>query len=86
MEIREAQELIRRAYFEKDSRRGLYQTFTWLVEEVGELADSLLKGDEEAKMEEIADVFAWLLSVANLLNIDVEEAFKRKYITNGAPP
>ncbi len=86
MEIREAQELIRRAYFEKDSRRGLYQTFTWLVEEVGELADSLLKGDDEAKMEEIADVFAWLLSVANLLNIDVEEAFKRKYVTNGPPP
>jgi hypothetical protein len=49
MEIREAQELIRRAYFERDSRRGLYPTFTWLVEEVGELADSILKGDRKVK-------------------------------------
>jgi len=86
MEIREAQELIRRAYLERDSRRGLYPTFTWLVEEVGELADSILKGDEKSRMEELADVFAWLLSVANLLNIDVEEAFKRKYVVNGPPP
>ena len=86
MEIREAQELIRKAYFERDSRRGLYPTFTWLVEEVGELADSILKGDEKSRMEELADVFAWLLSVANLLNIDVEEAFKRKYVVNGPPP
>ncbi|KUO90342.1 MAG: nucleotide pyrophosphohydrolase [Caldivirga sp. JCHS_4] len=86
MEIKEAQELIRRAYFERDSRRGLYPTFTWLVEEVGELADSILKGDEKSRMEELADVFAWLLSVANLLNIDVEEAFKRKYVVNGPPP
>ncbi|MGC9011363.1 MazG nucleotide pyrophosphohydrolase domain-containing protein [Thermogladius sp.] len=80
MELREAQELIRRIYYERDHARGLYATFTWFVEEVGELARALLEMNQENLREEIADVFAWLLSVANLLNIDLEEAFKEKYI------
>ena len=86
MEISEAQQLIRRAYYERDSRRGLYATFTWLVEEVGELANALLEGDRDHMEEEVADVFAWLLSVANLLGIDVEKAFKKKYVEKGPPP
>ncbi len=79
MEIREAQEIIRRKYYERDSSRGVFATFTWLVEEVGEVADALLKMDRRSLEEEIADLFAWLLSVANLVGIDVEEAFKKKY-------
>ncbi len=79
LEIREAQELIQKQYFERDSSRGVFATFTWLVEEVGEVADGLLKMDRRSLEEEIADVFAWLLSLANLLGIDVEEAFKAKY-------
>lgn len=84
MRISEAQELIRRAYYERDKARGLYATFAWLVEEVGELANALLANDRNNIEEEIADVFAWLLSVANLLNIDVEKAFLKKY--NNPPP
>lgn len=80
MEIREAQELIRRLYLERDRARGLFATFTWLVEEIGEVADGLLKMDRRVLEEEIADVFAWLLSLANLLDIDLEEAFKAKYL------
>ncbi|MEZ0290840.1 MAG: MazG nucleotide pyrophosphohydrolase domain-containing protein [Sulfolobales archaeon] len=80
MRIREAQELIKREYFDRDSGRGLYATFTWFVEEVGELAESLIEGDIGSIEEEIADVLAWLLSVANLVGIDVEEAFKKKYL------
>jgi NTP pyrophosphatase (non-canonical NTP hydrolase) len=79
VELREAQRLIRDKYFERDSARGVYATFTWLVEEVGEVADSLLKMDMRGLREEVADVFAWLLSLANLLGIDVEEAFMEKY-------
>ncbi len=85
MEIREAQELIRREYYDRDSARGLYATFTWLVEEVGELAEALLSGDKTRIEEEIADVFAWLLSVANLVDVDVERAFMKKYVEGGAP-
>lgn len=78
--IREAQRMIREEFYEKDSTRGLYATFTWLVEEVGELAEAIVKLNRESIEEEIADVFAWLLSVANLLNVDLEEAFLKKYV------
>jgi NTP pyrophosphatase (non-canonical NTP hydrolase) len=70
---------MRELYFEKDSQRGIYATFTWLVEEVGELAEALLNGDKEAIQEELADVIAWTISVANLKDIDIEEALKKKY-------
>ncbi|MEM0001445.1 MAG: MazG nucleotide pyrophosphohydrolase domain-containing protein [Desulfurococcaceae archaeon] len=85
MDIREAQRYIKNQYFEKDSTRGLYSTFTWFIEEVGELADSLIKMNKEAIEEEIADVFAWLLSIANLVGVDLDEAFKKKYLTGINP-
>ncbi|AEM38027.1 MazG nucleotide pyrophosphohydrolase [Pyrolobus fumarii 1A] len=70
---------MKRLYYERDSVRGVYATFVWLVEEVGELGEAILKGDLKQIEEEIADVIAWTLSLANLLGIDVEAAFKRKY-------
>ncbi|MCC6016796.1 MAG: nucleotide pyrophosphohydrolase [Desulfurococcaceae archaeon] len=79
MDLRCIQEFIRKEYYERDSARGLYATFTWLVEEVGELAEALLSGDKESIEEELADVLAWTISVANLLDIDIVKAFIRKY-------
>ncbi|MEB3758165.1 MAG: nucleotide pyrophosphohydrolase [Desulfurococcales archaeon] len=79
MELREAQELIKKKYLERDSMRGLFKSFTWLVEEIGELGEALLKGSHRNVEEEIADVIAWTLSIANLAGVDVEEAFKEKY-------
>lgn len=79
MELREVQRKMKELYYENDSKRGLFPTFTWLVEEVGELAEALLGNDLKACEEEIADVIAWTLSVANLLGIDVEEALRKKY-------
>lgn len=79
MDIRKAQLIIREKYYERDATRGLYSTFTWLVEEVGELADALIKLEREMLEEELADVFAWLLSIANLVEIDLEQAFMKKY-------
>jgi len=83
MRIRDAQELIKNRFLERDSTRGLFATFAWFSEEVGELAEALLKMDHKLIEEEVADVLAWLLSIANLVNIDVEEAFMRKYVTAG---
>ncbi len=79
MELRKAQELIKKKYLERDSMRGLFKSFTWLVEEIGELGEALLKGSHRNVEEEIADVIAWTLSIANLAGVDVEEAFKEKY-------
>ncbi|MFP3171160.1 MAG: MazG nucleotide pyrophosphohydrolase domain-containing protein [Sulfolobaceae archaeon] len=79
MEIKYVQEKMKEMYFEKDKLRGTYGTFTWLVEEIGELAEALLSGNRDAIEEEIADVIAWTVSVANLLGVDVEEALRKKY-------
>ncbi len=77
MRISEFQKLIRDLYFEKDKKRGLEKTFIWFVEEVGELAEAIRKGENVG--EEIADVFAWLVSLANILGVDVEREVLRKY-------
>jgi len=77
------QKLIYERYYDRDSARGLHATFTWLVEEVGELANAILKMDLNNASEEIADVIAWTFSIANLLGIDVEEAVRRKYNIKG---
>ncbi|MCD6502854.1 MAG: nucleotide pyrophosphohydrolase [Euryarchaeota archaeon] len=77
MNLKAIQEAIRKEYYKRDSDRGLDGTFRWFVEEVGELAKAIRgEGDIE---EEIADALAWLLSIANLLNVDVEKAFFKKY-------
>ncbi|MEB3774019.1 MAG: nucleotide pyrophosphohydrolase [Desulfurococcales archaeon] len=79
MRVKCLQEEMAREYLERDRARGLYRTFTWLVEEVGELAEALQSGDRESAREEIADIIAWTVSIANILGIDVEEALRSKY-------
>ena len=80
LNIREAQMVFRDMFYEKDSRRGLFKTFAWLVEEIGELGEALLKGSKKDIEEEIADVIAWTISIANLVNVDVEDALIEKYL------
>lgn len=77
------QELIRDAYLERDRERGLDGTFLWLVEEVGELSEALRDDGDEDVAEEVADVIAWTVSIANLEDVDVAEALEEKY---GEPP
>ncbi len=77
--IREFQELMRRLYYERDSKRGIERTFMWLVQEVGELSRAILRNDRENIEEEVADVLAWLASLCNLLDIDMEAAVMKKY-------
>lgn len=73
------QSLIRKMYFEKDEARGVDGTFMWLMEEIGELAAALREGSHEDKMEEFADVLAWLTTIANVANIDLNKAVTNKY-------
>ncbi len=77
MRISEFQNLIKELYYEKDSKRGLDRTFAWFIEEVGELARAIR--ERKNLGEEFADVLAWLLSLANLCGVDVEEEAKAKY-------
>ena len=79
MTLRELQTLIRRMYHDKDAARGVEGTFMWLSEEVGELAGALRGGTKEEMTLEFADVLAWLATIANVVDVDLEEAVRRKY-------
>ncbi len=74
MHIREFQDFIRKEYYARDSQRGTPGTFMWFVEEVGELASALGGDDQRNKDEEFADVFAWLCTLANINEVDLESA------------
>jgi len=79
MRIKEAQELIREIYGERDSRRGIFGTALHLGEEVGELFRAIRQNRSDNTENELADVLAWLLSVSELLSIDLESVFIKRY-------
>ena len=74
MHISEFQHIIARKYGERDRQRGIPATFMWFIEEVGELATALASNDQKNKEEEFADVFAWLCTLANISDVDLEKA------------
>jgi NTP pyrophosphatase (non-canonical NTP hydrolase) len=77
--IREFQEMMQRVYFHRDSKRGIEGTFDWLVDEVKELGEALKTDNKEALENEFADVIAWLASLANVTDVDLEKAALNKY-------
>ena len=79
MRIAEFQQHIRDRYFASDNARGAAGTFLWFSEEVGELAGALRGGTKEEMTLEFADVLAWLATIANVVDVDLEEAVRRKY-------
>lgn len=88
MNISEFQRIIAKKYEKRDRERGIPATFMWFIEEVGELATALASNDQNNKEEEFADVFAWLCTLANITDVDLEKAC-RKYTgksVNGFKP
>ncbi|WP_435021853.1 MazG nucleotide pyrophosphohydrolase domain-containing protein [Tundrisphaera sp. TA3] len=73
------QRRIRELYGAKDATRGDAGTFLWFAEEVGELATALRTGTPEELALEMADVLAWLVTLANVRGVDLEAAAWRKY-------
>ena len=73
MTISEFQRLISEKYEVRDRQRGTPATFMWFVEEVGELATALAGDDHKNKEEEFADVLAWLCTLANINDVDLEK-------------
>src|SRR3954469_22501988 len=63
----------------KDAARGDAATFLWLAEEFGELATALRSGTSEELALEMADVLAWLVTLANVRGVDLESAVLGKY-------
>ncbi len=81
MDISEFQKLIAEKYEKRDRQRGVPATFMWFIEEIGELATALASEDKDNKAEEFADVLAWLCTLANISEVDLEKAC-RKYTQN----
>ena len=76
MHISEFQQLISKKYEKRDRQRGIPATFMWFIEEVGELATALADKNtsKKQKEEEFADIFAWLCTLANISDVDLEKA------------
>ncbi len=75
--LRAFQQEIERIYLERDKARGWEKTFAWFIEEVGELARALHRGDERGLGGEFADAAAWLVTLASIRGIDLGEAAKK---------
>ena len=83
MELAEVQRLMGDLYGTADRERGIPATVAWLCEELGELAQATRKGTPEEQLHELGDVLAWLASLANQLDLSMDEAMAR-YVTD--PP
>lgn len=83
MQLNELQQMMDKMYGGRDRARGVEGTFFYLVEEIGELAAALRQNDDDALRNEYADCLAWLVSLANVAGIDVEQAASR--YTAGCP-
>jgi len=84
--IQDFQRQIENIYYERDSARGLSGSYMWFVEEVGELARSLISGKPASPAEagEFADCLAWLSTLASIRGVDLEAAAWAKY-ESGCP-
>tara|TARA_Y100000768_G_scaffold326512_1_gene263857 strand:- start:1861 stop:2139 length:279 start_codon:yes stop_codon:yes gene_type:complete len=83
MELGEFQTILADTYLAKDLERGTAATIAWLAEETGELAKAIRKGTRDEQIHELGDVLAWVVSLANQLDIEIEEVAKRYF--DGCP-
>ena len=77
MDLDRFQQLMRDTYGERDRARGTAASVAWLTEEVGELAQAIRKGTAAQQLVELADVLAWLASLAEQLGLSLAEAADR---------
>jgi NTP pyrophosphatase (non-canonical NTP hydrolase) len=73
------QRMILQMYGTKDAARGDLATYLWLAEEFGELASAIRAGTKAEIAAEMADLLAWLATLANIRGIDLEAALIEKY-------
>ena len=72
--VQEFQKQIEAIYFARDSARGTWSTFGWMVEEMGELSRALRGKSAKNLEEEFGDCFAWLASLASMQGVDLARA------------
>jgi NTP pyrophosphatase (non-canonical NTP hydrolase) len=77
VDLADLQRIIEDTYGQRDRARGVPSSVAWIAEEVGELAQAVRKGSRQDQLHEFADVLAWVASLANQLDIDLDEAVER---------
>ncbi len=77
MNLDDVQALMEELYGQADRDRGMPATVAWLCEELGELAQAARKGTKEQQLHELGDVLAWLASLANQLDLSLDDAMAR---------
>ncbi len=83
LSLAELQASIEAAFGERDRARGVDGTFRWWVEEVGEVAKAIRRRDPGELQHELGDALAWLVSVANAVGVDLDQAAAR--FASGCP-
>jgi NTP pyrophosphatase (non-canonical NTP hydrolase) len=66
-------------YIKCDKERGVEATFKWLSDELQELKEALNGKNKPALEKEFADVLAWLASLANITDVNLEKSALEKY-------
>lgn len=79
MDLGEFQRDIRATFGDADRARGVDATFGWFVEEVGELSRAIRRQGRDEQVQEFTDVLAWLVSLADLHDIDLAAETRRRY-------
>jgi len=82
-DLAQLQQLMEATYGTRDRARGVPATVAWLAEEMGELAKAARKGTREEQLHELGDCLAWLASLANQLDLSMDDAVTR--YANGCP-
>lgn len=77
MDLADFQAVIAQTYAERDRARGVAATVAWLAEELGELSQAVRKGSADQQRHELGDVLAWLASLAEQLDLSLDEAAGR---------
>ncbi len=77
MHLQELQDLMEELYGATDRDRGIPATVAWLAEELGELAQAVRKGTRDEQLHELGDVLAWLASLANQLDLQLDDSMQR---------
>ena len=84
MQLQELQDLMEELYGATDRDRGIPATVAWLAEELGELAQAVRKGTRDEQLHELGDVLAWLASLANQLDLHLDDSVRR-YLADPPP-
>lgn len=80
--IKEAQILVRNLEREKGFSNAISDKIIWMTEELGELCHAYKHNDREKMAEEAVDVFFFVVSILEKLDVDGDKIFDMKLKKN----